>query len=230
MPVPSGSSLAGQLEETMFPLLRWGEVPNRVSMLLDGMKYLHVQVGNSLYQFESPTRESVTQNIDARVPPPLAGTIPPGAVHLFNMMDKLDELYAQVSKESDKHNSPNTRLGQRLVAWLNRYLGDTDHMTKAKPSKNHVISHALTKWRPPAWVTSHGKNKHEGYKKVHQAAHDGTHVQCDTPPLPSSSIPEVQQPLPPQFHPPSSRHCSPLLPLCCHQQLHLRWLAPEHLR
>ncbi|KIM63295.1 hypothetical protein SCLCIDRAFT_24430 [Scleroderma citrinum Foug A] len=47
VPTPSGSSLAGRLEEveeTMFPLLRWGEVPNRVSVLLDGTRYLHVQV------------------------------------------------------------------------------------------------------------------------------------------------------------------------------------------
>ena len=109
-------------------------------------------------------------------------------------MDKLDKLYAQVAQESDEHNSPNTRMGQRLVAWLNRYLGDTDRTTRAKPSKNHVVSHMLTKWRPPAWVTSCGKNKREEYRKAHQAAHDGTRTQCGAPPPPSSFVPEVQQP------------------------------------
>ena len=197
VPPPSGSSLAGQLkevEETMFPLLGRGEVPNRVSVLLDGTGYLHVQVGNSLYQFKGPARESVIRNIDARVPPPLAGANPPGAVHLFNTVDELNELYARVAQELDKHDSPNTRMGQRLVAWLNRYLGDMDRMTRAKPSKNHVISHVLTKWRPPAWVTSRGKNKCEEYRKAHQAARDGTCVQCGAPPPPSSFVPEAQQP------------------------------------
>ena len=137
-PPPSGSSLVGwleEVEETMFPLLRWGEVPNRVSVLLDGTRYLHVQVGNSLYQFKSPAGESVICNIDACVLPPLMGTNPPGKVCLFNMVDELNELYAWVAQESDKHNLPNTRMGQRLVAWLNRYLGDTDCTTRAKPSK-----------------------------------------------------------------------------------------------
>ena len=197
VPAPSGSSLVGWLDEvkeTMFPLLRWGEVPNQVSILLDGKKYLHLQVGEHLYQFEELTREAILRNIGARVPPPLAGAIPPGAVRLFNTMDELDKLYAWVAQESDKRNSPNTRMGQRLVAWLNRYLGDTDRTTRAKPSKNHVVSHALTKWRPPAWVTSHGKNKRKEYRKAHQAARDGTRTQCGAPPPPSSFVPEAQQP------------------------------------
>ena len=136
-PPSSGSLLVGQLkevEETMFPLLGWGEVPNRVSVLLDSTRYLHVQVGNSLYQFKGPARESVIHNIDACVPPPLAGANPPGAVCLFNMVDELNELNAQVAQESDKCDSPNTRMGQRLIAWLNRYLGDMDRTTRAKPS------------------------------------------------------------------------------------------------
>ena len=169
-PAPSGSSLAGQLEEvkeTMFPLLGWGEVPNQVSILLDGKKYLHLQVGEYLYQFEELTREAILRNISTHIPPPLTGAIPPGTVRLFNTTDELDKLYALVAKESDKRDSPNTRLGQRLMAWLNRYLGDTDRMMRAKPSKNHVIFHALTKWRPPAWVMSCGKNKCEEYRKVH---------------------------------------------------------------
>ena len=197
MPPPSGSSLAGRLkevEETMFPLLGWGEVPNRVSVLLDGTRYLHVQVGNSLYQFEGPARESIVCNIDAHVPPPLVGTNPPGAVRLFNMVDKLNKLYAQVAQESDEHDSPNTRMGQRLIAWLNRYLGDMDHTMRAKPSKNHIISHTLTKWRPPAWVTSCSKNKHKEYRKAHQAACDGMRAQCGAPPLPLSFVPKAQQP------------------------------------
>ena len=125
---------------------------------------------------------------------PSCGCHPPGTVHLFNTINKLDKLYALVAKESNEHNSPNTRLGQRLMAWLNRYLGDADHTTRAKPSKNHIISHALMKWRPPAWVASCGKNKREEYRKAHQAAHDGMRAQCDTPPLPLSVAPEVQQP------------------------------------
>ena len=196
-PAPSGSSLAGRLDEvkeTMFPLLGWGEVPNRVSILLDGKKYLHLQVGEHLYQFEELAREAVLRNIGARVPPPLAGAIPPGTVRLFNTMDELDKLYARVAQESDERDSPNTRMGQRLVAWLNRYLGETDRTTRAKHSKNCIISHMLTKWRPPAWVMSHGKNKREEYRKAHQAACDGTRTRCGAPPPPSSSVPEAQQP------------------------------------
>ena len=52
----------------------------------------------------------------------------------------------------------------------------------------------LLKWRPSAWVTSYGKNKHDGYKKAYQAAQESTHVQCKVPPVPSSSITEAQQP------------------------------------
>ena len=109
-------------------------------------------------------------------------------------MDKLDKLYTWVAQESDERDSPNTRMGQRLMAWLNRYLGDMDHMMRAKPSKNRIISHALTKWRPPAWVTSRGKNKREEYRKAHQAARDGTCTQYGAPPPPSSFVPEAQQP------------------------------------
>ena len=65
---------------------------------------------------------------------------------------------------------------------------------RAKPSKSHVISHVLMKWRPSAWVTSRGKNKRKEYRKAHQAACDGTCAQCSAPPPPSSFIPEAQQP------------------------------------
>ena len=178
----------------MFPLLRQGEVPNRVSVLLDGMKYLHVQVGKCLYQFEGSAREDVLRNLRVRVLPPLAATIPPGAVCLFNTIAKLDKLYALVARESEEHDSPNTKLGQRLVAWLNRYLGDSSHTPEAKPRKNSVIIHALSKWRPPAWVTSRGKNKCDRYKKAYQAARESTCAQCEALPPPSFSVPEAQQP------------------------------------
>ena len=166
----------------MFPLLGWGEIPNQVSILLDSKKYLHLQVGEYLYQFEELAREAILRNIGVHVPPPLAGAIPPGTVRLFNTMNELDKLYAQVAQELDECNSPNTRMGQRLVAWVNRYLGDTDRMTRAKPSKNHIV------------FMSHGKNKCEEYRKAHQAVCDGTHTQCSAPPPPSSFVPEAQQP------------------------------------
>ena len=193
VPAPSGSSLAGWLKETMFPLLGQGEVPNKVNVLLDSKKYLHLQVGEYLYHFKGSSREDVLRNISAHVPPPLAGAIPPGTVRLFNMTDELDKLYTLVAKESEEHDSPNTKLGQRFVAWLNRYLGDTSCTAEAKPPKNHVISYALLNWKPPVWVTTRGRNKRDGFKKAYQAAWESVSAQCSTPPLPSSSIPEVQQ-------------------------------------
>ena len=178
----------------MFPLLRWGEVPNRVSVLLNGMKYLHVQVSKCLYQFEGSAREDVLRNLRVCVPPPLTAAIPPGTVRLFNMIAELDKLYALVARESEEHDLPNTKLGQRLMAWLNRYLGDSSCTPEGKPRKNSVIIHALSKWRPPAWVMSHRKNKCDGYKKAYQAVWESTCAQHEAPPPPSSSIPEVQQP------------------------------------
>jgi len=68
---PSRSSLAGQLEnpeETMFPLLGWGEIPNQVNVLLDSTKYLHIQFNDYLYQFKDPHRENVLRNIEASHP------------------------------------------------------------------------------------------------------------------------------------------------------------------
>ena len=142
-PAPSGSLLAGQLNEMMFPLLRQGEVPNQVSVLLDGKKYHHLQVGKYLYHFKGSSREDVLRNISACVPPPLAGAISPGTVHLFNTTDKLDKLYALVAKESEEHDLPNTKLGQRFVAWLNRYLGDTSCTLEAKPPTRAVRTQTL---------------------------------------------------------------------------------------
>ena len=160
-------------------------------------------------------------------PPPLAGAIPPGTVHLFNTMDELDKLYARVAQELDERDSPNTRMGQRLVAWLNRYLGDTDRMMRAKPSKHHVVSHTLTKWRPPAWITSRGKNKHEEYRKAHQAVLMVCVRNMALHPRPCPSSPRCSNPLSPQFRPPSSRRCSPLPPLC--RQQHPQRFAPDCL-
>ena len=98
------------------------------------MKYLHIQVSKCLYQFNSPAREDILRNLRARILPPLAGAIPPGSVCLFNTITKLDQLYALVAKESEEHNSPNTKLGQRLIAWFNRYLADSSHTpSEGKP-------------------------------------------------------------------------------------------------
>jgi len=71
---PSRSSLAGGLEnpeETMFPLLGQGEIPNRVNVLLDGTKYLHIQFNDCLYQFKDPHRENVLRNIHHGIAPPI---------------------------------------------------------------------------------------------------------------------------------------------------------------
>ncbi|KIM50500.1 hypothetical protein SCLCIDRAFT_34227, partial [Scleroderma citrinum Foug A] len=171
VPALSGSSLSGRLEETM----------------LD-------RVGKCLYKFKGSARKDILRNLKVHVPPPLAATIPPGTVRLFNTIAELDKLYALVARESEEHDSPNTKLGQRLVAWLNRYLGDSSRTLEVKPRKNSIIIHALSKWRPPAWVMSHGKNKCNGYKKAYQAARESTCAQREAPPLPLSSIPEVQQP------------------------------------
>ncbi|KIM63299.1 hypothetical protein SCLCIDRAFT_24434 [Scleroderma citrinum Foug A] len=69
---------------------------------------------NSLYQFENPARESIIHNIDACVLPPLVGTNPPGAVHLFNMVDKLNELYARYKERVVEIDAAK---GQRFL-WL----------------------------------------------------------------------------------------------------------------
>jgi len=135
---PSRSLLAGRLEnpkETMFPLLGRGEIPNRVNVLLDGTKYLHIQFNDCLYQFEDPHRENVLRNIRRGIAPPITGAIWPGAVRLLNTTTELNEFYAQVAKESEESDSPNTKFGQKFVAWLNRYMADTDRRTRAKPLK-----------------------------------------------------------------------------------------------
>ena len=134
----SRPSLAGRFEEpeeTMFPLLGRGEVPNCVQVLLDGKKFLHIQFNDCVYQFEEPHRRDVLRNINRGIAPPITGAIWPGAVPLLNTKAKLDRLYALVAQESDEQNLPNTRLGQKFVAWLNRYMGDTDCVMGKSPPK-----------------------------------------------------------------------------------------------
>jgi len=103
----------------MFPLLGRGEIPNRVNVLLDSTKYLHIQFNDCLYQFEDPHRENVLRNIRRGIAPPITGAIWPGAVRLLNTTTELDEFYARVAKESEESDSPNTKFGQKFIAWLN---------------------------------------------------------------------------------------------------------------
>jgi len=129
---PSRSSLAGRLEnpeETMFPLLGQGEIPNRVNVLLDGTKYLHIQFNDCLYQFKDPHRENILRNIRHGIAPPITGAIWPGAVRLLNTTTELDEFYTQVAKELEESDLPNTKFGQKFIAWLNRYMVDTDRLS-----------------------------------------------------------------------------------------------------
>jgi len=86
----------------MFPLLGWGEIPNRVNMLLDGTKYLYIQFNNCLYQFEDPHRENVLRNIRHGIAPLITGAIWPGAVRLLNTTTELDEFYAVRTGSSDE--------------------------------------------------------------------------------------------------------------------------------
>ncbi|KIM50735.1 hypothetical protein SCLCIDRAFT_34032 [Scleroderma citrinum Foug A] len=191
---PSRPSLAGRLEEpkeTMFPLLGRGEVPNHVQVLLDGKKFLHIQFNDCVYQFEEPHRRDILRNINRGITPPITGAIWPGAVPLLNTKAELDRLYALVAQELDEQNSPNTRLGQKFVAWLNRYMGDVDCVMGKKPPKTDVIIHALKKWRPPVWASARGKSKHNGYKQAHRAQRDQLDGSTSQPP---ASIPETTQP------------------------------------
>jgi len=196
------SSLAGRLEnpeETMFPLLGWGEIPNRVNVLLDGTKYLHVQFNDCLYQFEDPHRENVLRNIRRGIAPLITGAIWPGAVRLLNTANELDEFYAQVAKESEESDSPNTRFGQNFIAWLNRYMADTDCHTRVKPLKNSVMSHAFKHWHPPAWASARGKSKREGYKQAKRAERGNGHTEGEQPSEATSQPP----PPAPEVAPPS---------------------------
>jgi len=183
----------------MFPLLGWGEIPNRVNVLLDSTKYLHVQFNNCLYQFEDPHRENVLRNIRRGIAPPITGAIWPGAVRLLNTTTELDEFYARVAKESEESDSPNTRFGQKFIAWLNRYMADTDHRTRAKPLKNSVMSHAFKHWHPPAWASARGKSKREGYKQAKQAERGNGHTEGEQPSEATSQPP----PPAPEAAPPS---------------------------
>ena len=71
---PSRPSLAGRLEEpkeTMFPLLGRGEVPNRIQVLLDSKKFLHIQFNDCVYQFKEPRRRDVLRISTEESCPPL---------------------------------------------------------------------------------------------------------------------------------------------------------------
>jgi len=198
---PPRSSLAGRLEnpeETMFPLLGQGEIPNRVNVLLDGTKYLHVQFNDCLYQFEDPHRENILRNIHRGIAPLITGAIWPGAVRLLNTTTELDKFYARVVKESEESNLPNTRFGQKFIAWLNQYMADTDCHTRVKPLKNSVMSHAFKHWHPPTWASARGKSKHEGYKQAKWAERGNGHTEGEQPSeatsQPPPPAPKVAQP------------------------------------
>ena len=191
----------------MFPLLGRGEVPNHVQVLLDGKKFLHIQFNDCVYQFEEPHRRDILRNINRGIAPPITGTIWPGAVPLLNTKAELNRLYTLVAQESDEQNSPNTRLGQKFVAWLNRYMGDADCITGKKPPKTNVIIHALRKWRPPTWALARGKSKRDGYKQAHRAQRDQLDGSTSQPP---ASIPETAQPpATSTHHPPTPEAVQP---------------------
>ena len=160
-----------------------------------------------MYQFEEPRRRDILRNINRGITPPITGTIWPGAVPLLNTKAELDRLYALVAQESDEQNSPNTRLGQKFIAWLNRYMGDADCVMGKKPPKTNVIIHALKKWRPPVWASARGKSKHNGYKQAHQAQRDQLDGSTSQPP---ASIPETAQPpATSTHHPPTPEAVQP---------------------
>ena len=141
------------------------------------------------------------------IAPPIIGAIWPGAVPLLNTKAELDRLYTLVAQESDEQNLPNTRLGQKFVAWLNRYMGDADCVTGKKPPKTDVIIHALKKWRPPAWASARGKSKRDGYKQAHRAQRDQLNGSTSQPP---ASIPETAQPpAASTHHPPTPEAVQP---------------------
>ena len=141
------------------------------------------------------------------IAPPIIGAIWPGAVPLLNTKAELDRLYTLVAQESDEQNLPNTRLGQKFVAWLNRYMRDADCVTGKKPPKTDVIIHALKKWRPPAWASARGKSKCDGYKQAHRAQRDQLNGSTSQPP---ASIPETAQPpAASTHHPPTPEAVQP---------------------
>jgi len=181
----------------MFPLLGWGEIPNRVNVLLDGTKYLHIQFNDCLYQFEDPHRENILRNIRHGIAPLITGAIWPGAVCLLNTTTELNEFYARVAKESEESDSPNTKFGQKFIAWLNRYMADTDHRTRAKPLKNSMMSHAFKHWHPPAWA-ERGNGHTEGEQPSEATSQPPPPAPEAAPPsTASSSLPpatEVAQP------------------------------------
>ncbi|KAI6012117.1 hypothetical protein BKA83DRAFT_9464 [Pisolithus microcarpus] len=140
---------------TMFPI---------ALVLLNGKRFLHIQVQQNLYQFEAPLRDDVERAISAGYAPAMFGAIPPGAVHLLNTTREIDDVYAHATEENDEGRAPNARAAQHLITWINRYLADVDRYTGRKPAKNPVAAYALSQWHPPAWMATKGKSKRENYK------------------------------------------------------------------
>ncbi|KIK15844.1 hypothetical protein PISMIDRAFT_16233 [Pisolithus microcarpus 441] len=147
----------------MFPVSQ-GERPHQAFVLLNGKKYLHVQVQQNLYQFEAPLRNDVERAISAGYAPALFGAVPPGVAHLLNTPHKIDEVYARTAREDDEGRMHNAKAAQRLITWINRYLADIDWHTRKKPAKNPVAAYALLQWHPPTWMAAKGKSKHKNYK------------------------------------------------------------------
>ncbi|KIK16822.1 hypothetical protein PISMIDRAFT_15571 [Pisolithus microcarpus 441] len=147
----------------MFPIGQ-GERPHQAFVLLNGKKYLHIWVQQSLYQFEAPLHDDMERVISAGYAPALFGAVPPGVAHLLNTPCKIDEVYARTARENDEGRVPNARVAQHLITWINRYLADIDRYTGRKPAKNPVAAYALLQWHPPAWMAMKGKSKRENYK------------------------------------------------------------------
>ncbi|KAI6010099.1 hypothetical protein BKA83DRAFT_4503999 [Pisolithus microcarpus] len=147
----------------MFPVGQ-GEQPHQAFVLLNGKKYLHVQVQQNLYQFEAPLRDDVERAISAGYAPALFRAVPPGVAHLLNTPREIDEVYARAAREDDEGCTHNAKAAQCLITWINRYLADVDRHTRKKPAKNPVAAYALSQWHPPTWMAAKGKSKRENYK------------------------------------------------------------------
>ncbi|KAI6013149.1 hypothetical protein PISMIDRAFT_15164 [Pisolithus microcarpus 441] len=164
-PRPKRTLLTDRLKEasTMFPVDQRGH-HHQAIVLLNSRKYLHVQVQQSLYQFEAPHRNDVERAISAGYTPAMFGAVPPGAVHLLNTTHEIDNVYAHATEENNESHAPNARATQCLITWINRYLADVDVCTGMKPARNPVTAYALSQWHPPTWMAAKGKSKHENYK------------------------------------------------------------------
>ncbi|KIK12411.1 hypothetical protein PISMIDRAFT_18771 [Pisolithus microcarpus 441] len=164
-PRPKCTLLTDRLKEasTMFPVDQRGH-HHQAIILLNGRKYLHVQVQQSLYQFEAPHRNDMERAISAGYTPAMFRAVPPGAAHLLNTTCKIDDVYAHTAEENDESCVLNARATQCLITWINRYLADVNMCTGMKPARNPVAAYALSQWLPPAWMAAKGKSKRENYK------------------------------------------------------------------